>query len=244
MWIKAPASYSSTGDPIILLFSVGFPVYMSESLLQEVGSGMWPSHPPSWEGLQPRVVLWRRSWRMYLKIVTRSCKMILPSAEAEVSLDSIRYMTEACPGLEQKVYRNVLKQIFPESYHLCSRVWAVELAGICITTLWRPAPERGPFLTEALMLHYVWNPLYETSTEICFSPSTAQAVSEYSAHSWASLYSLSSYVFQAHTSSSCECWGLVLTSENLPRTSFCHFMFLSTCCIIVFQSPKFMWLGL
>lgn len=31
MWIKAPVSYSSMGDPIILLFSAGCPVYVSLS---------------------------------------------------------------------------------------------------------------------------------------------------------------------------------------------------------------------
>lgn len=147
--------------------------------------------------------------------------------------------------LEQKGYRNMLKAIFPESYHLCCRVWVMQLAVICMMMWWRPAaPERGPFLTEVVMLHYMLNPLHETSREIWFSPSTAQAVSEYSAHSWASLYSLGTYIFQAHTSSFCECWGLVLTSENLPRTCLCNFTFLSMCSLIVFQRPKFMWLDL
>lgn len=101
MWIKASASYSGTGDPIILLSSVGFIIYVMESLLPEVSSRMWHSWSPSWEGLQPQFVLCKIPVEDVPQVFTRNRNMIfLP---AEVTSNCIVDVMEACPILNRQV---------------------------------------------------------------------------------------------------------------------------------------------
>lgn len=104
MWIKAPASYSSTGDPIILLFSVGCPV--SGSLYCKKSPVDSDSASLSHEGDCSRGLFSEDAAGGCTSRSSPEAEKLSYHAlryEAEVSLDSIRYVTEASPGLNRKV---------------------------------------------------------------------------------------------------------------------------------------------
>lgn len=188
---------------------------MSESLLQKVSGGTWRSQPPSWDGLQPWVVLWRRIWRMYLRIFTRSCKITLASALRQRLSQRKRWLklVQACTERLQKCLSrfSLTHTSFAAGCEL--RTWQ-QYPWWCNGDL---PPKEGPPWQRRWFSVMCWIFCRRYQQKYSFllqQPRPCLGI--VLGHGPL----LSTHVFQSRTSSTCECWGLVLTSEQLLRTVY------------------------
>lgn len=159
-------------------------------------SWQWNVTQPS--SLMRGTVVMDCSLKMQLKDVAQDLHQKLQNDlalcyEAELSLDGIGCMTKACPvqAWKERLWKCTeanFPWIIPPLLQILSCGAGRNIHNDMMET-------RGPFLTEVVMLRYTLNPLYEISTEMCFSLSTAQVVSEYSVCWWVSLCWLSTYIF-------------------------------------------------